>query len=951
MDILRVDMGQQSVSREQLPDGWEMLGGRALVARVLGAEVPPQCDPLGADNKLVIAAGPLAGTMAPQFGRISMGAKSPLTWGIKESNSGGPAAQKLDKLGVRAIVVEGEPPQGKYYVLRISGGEATLHPADGYVGMNNHEQATALHAQYGKRTSLITIGTAGERKYKSAAICLTDAEGNPSRFAGRGGMGAVMGSKGVKAIIVDDSGTSPVPVADKDRFQETVKSWVSTIKRDVVCGLFSQYGTSLAVNQNSWLGTMVADNYHSGRPARFRNVNGETTKETNAGRGGKMHGCMPGCVVQCSIMFHGPQGKPLVGAFEYEAVAMLGTNLGISDIDGIARLQSTCNDIGVDFIEMGSSLGVAAEAGRMRMGDVDSAVALLDQVARDEEFGQALANGVVATAQALDVHRVPAFKRQSIPAHDPRAVKGVGVTYATSPMGADHTAGLTYRRRLNKSGQIDNSVRSQIEAAASDSMGYCLNATPGAPASVYDISARLLNARYRSSLSDEDVFEIGRQTLLDEIAFNDKAGFNEMHEHYPSFVRTEALYPTNAVFDVPDEELNSYVETLKGYRMPRRIWEVRFNPLPDMLVGTGVVNNVGARAKRLGVSKAFLLTDPVMVELGRAREVQDILDRSGVASTVFSDVEPDPPVEEIDKAGERYRQHGCDGIIGLGGGSVMDAAKVTAVRVTHPGPLAEYDATVGGAGKISGRVPPVICIPTTSGTGSEVNRTAMITDKERNTKFPLMAAALQPRLAVMDPALCSSMPKKVTASTGLDALSHCIEGYVARGTEYQPYYDAMALEGVKLIGRSLKKAYDNGDDLSARLDMCMAAAFGAIAVTKGLGVGHAIAHVLGGKYHVPHGDACAMTLLCFVRANQKVCKDEFTDLAWLLDRSYDLELALVRLYGELGAPTRLKELGIPEEDLPMIAFEATKDVANRVSNPVPQLTHKQILDLLKEFYS
>ncbi|MFW6151246.1 MAG: aldehyde ferredoxin oxidoreductase N-terminal domain-containing protein, partial [Chloroflexota bacterium] len=458
MEILRVNMRQQSVSREELPAQWEMLGGRALIARILNAEVPPDCDPLGADNRLVIAAGPLAGTMAPQFGRVSIGGKSPLTSGIKESNAGGPAAQKLDKLGVRAVVIEGEPTEGKFYLLKIGSGEATLLPADGYVGMDNYELASSLFKQFGERAALITIGTAGERRYRTAAVCLTDTQGDPSRFAGRGGMGAVMGARGLKAIVIDDSRTATVPLADRDLFQETVKLWVDTIKRDMACGLFSQYGSTLAVNQNSWLGTMVADNYHSGRHEHFQEANGEAIKELNRGRGGRMHGCMPGCVVQCSIMFNDAQGRPMLGALEYEAVAMLGTNLGITDIDGIARLESMCDDIGVDFIEIGSSLGLAAEAGKMNMGDVESAVALLQQVARDGEFGRVLADGVVATAHALGIDRVPAFKGQSIPAHDPRAVKGIGVTYATSPMGADHTAGLTYRRRLNNRGQVENSV-------------------------------------------------------------------------------------------------------------------------------------------------------------------------------------------------------------------------------------------------------------------------------------------------------------------------------------------------------------------------------------------------------------------------------------------------------------------------------------------------------------
>jgi len=312
-------------------------------------------------------------------------------------------------------------------------------------------------------------------------------------------------------------------------------------------------------------------------------------------------------------------------------------------------------------------------------------------------------------------------------------------------------------------------------------------------------------------------------------------------------------------------------------------------------------------------------------------------------------VEPDPPIEEIERAGQVYQEQGCDGLIGLGGGSAMDSAKATAVRATQPGILAEYDVGVGGTAKIEAPLPPIICIPTTSGTGSETNHTAIITDKQKRVKFPLISDLIKPKLAVIDPILCKTMPPVVTADTGLDALAHCFESYVTRNTAYHPYYEALALYGVKLIGRSLRRAYSNGEDIDARTDMCMAAALGGIAIDKGLGLGHAIGHVLGAHYHIPHGRSCAMGLLCFVRVNKKVCQEQFLDLARALDGSDDLETALVKLYAYLDVATRLRDCGIPREGLERIAFETTKDVANLVGNPVTPNEH-QILELLKEFY-
>ena len=949
MRILRIDMSQLKVAYEELPEEWMLIGGRGLIARIMNKEVPPDTAPLGAENKLIIAGGPLAGTIAPQLGRVSVGGKSPLTLGIKECNSGGPAVQKLDKLGIRAIVVEGAAEEGKLYFLKISQDEATLVPADEYKGMKIYKLAEELYKKYDGEPAIISIGIGGEKRYKAASISLTDMLGDPSRQAGRGGLGAVMGSKGLKAIIIDDSGTPPVPIANKALFKETVKSWLDIIDKDVVCGLFSTFGAPFTIASNCYQGTMPGDNYTTGRPEGFGQVTGEVMRRNIWERGGKMHGCMPGCVIKCSPMYNDAEGKHLTSAFEYEAVAMLGTNLGIHDLDAIARLKHICDELGIDLIEIGSSLGVAASAGRMKMGDVESAIKLLAEIEQGTEFGYVLANGVVSTAKALNISRIPAFKGQAIPAHEPRAVKGIGVTYATNPMGADHTAGLTYRIPLSKTGQIANSLRSQIQAATCDTFGYCLNAVPGGRASIYTFLADLLNARYGLNVTRDDVLEIGKQTIRDELRFNEGAEFSKIYERYPAFIRTEVLPPTNNVFDVADSELDSIWERMETYTVPEKIWEVRFPSIPSILFGAGVFQKLGERAKRLNIKKALVVSDPTMKRLGRPDEIQEILERNGIASAVFSEVESDPPVEGIERAAQFYREQGCDGLIAVGGGSSMDAAKAIAVGASQPGTLTEYENMVGGKAKIKPPVPPVICIPTTSGTGSETNQFAVITDKQRDVKFTVMSDLMVPKLAVIDPILCKTMPPTVTANTGIDALAHCVEGYVGMAAAYHPYCEALALYGVKLIGQSLRTAYNNGEDIDARTDMSMAAAFGGIAFTKGLGLGHAIGHVLGAYYHIPHGKACALGLLCFVRANKKVCQKQFLDLAWALDRSDDLEAALVRLYKDLNIPTRFRDIGIPEKGLKKIAFETSINAVNLAANPASVNEH-QILELLKEFY-
>jgi aldehyde:ferredoxin oxidoreductase len=949
MKILRVDIENEEVTVENLEEEWKIIGGSALIAKIMNKEVPPAADPLGPENLFIVAVGPLAGTGAPQLGRISVGAKSPLTLGIKEANSGGPAAQMLDRLGIGAIVVQGAPRDQHSYCLFVSKDKTTLIPADEYRGLKNYELVDKLRKQYGEKIAVISTGIAGERKYKGASVSFTDIFGDPSRNAARGGLGAVMGSKGLKAIIIDPTQAGGVDIADPEEFRKAVTSWVNTLKHDISCRLYSCFGTPFAISNSASQGTLPSNNYRSGRPANFIAVSGNSIQEILFERGGKMHGCMPGCVVQCSIIYPDKEGKRLCAAYEYETIAMLGTNLGITDPDAIARLKFMCDDLGLDAIETGSSLGLAADAGKMRFGDWQSAARLLEEIEKETPLGFALGNGVVATAQFLNVNRIPAYKGQAIPGHDPRSVKGTGVTYFTSPMGADHTAGLTYRIPRDRDKQAENSLRSQIQAATCDAFGYCLNSVPGGRASIYQFFADLMNARYGLRLTPKDVMEIGKQTLKDQLAFNEKAEFSKMDSKAATFVREEAIAPTGQVFDVDNGEIEGIWKGLDSYQEKEKVWEVRIPPLPDMMFGAGAVSNMGERIRRLKVKKVLLTTDPVMLSMGRADEVRKILESSGIATVIFSDVEPDPPIEIVEKVGKVYTNHGCDGIVGLGGGSSMDTAKAVGLRVTHAGEMREYESIVGGTAKIKPPLPPIICIPTTSGTGSEVNPYAVITDKERDLKFMLMSNHLIPRLAVIDPIYCKTMPAGLTVESGIDALAHCIEGYVSLAIPYHPYFEAMAVYGVKLIGRSLIRAYKNGNDIAARTDMCMAAICGGIAFLKGLGIGHAITHVLGAHYHLPHGRAAIYGLLCFVKANKETCKEQFIDMAQLLNRSNDLEEGLLEFYRRLDIPISLKALGIPKDDLKKIAFYTSRDAVNMATDPT-SISQQKILELLLEIY-
>ena len=556
MKILRVDMSRLETRFEDLPKEWAVLGGRGLSARILTREVPPKADPLGPEAKLVIAGGPLAGTLAPSCGRISVGGKSPLTLGIKEANAGGPAAQKLDRLGIRAIVVEGAAKEGSLHLLVINKDGVTLHDADAYQGMKNYALVDALK-RHGDKAAVISIGPAGERRWKGASVAFTDKDGHPSRHAGRGGLGAVMGAKGLKAIVVDDSGTPAVAIADKDAYREIMGNWPKVIQSDGQLQAFSKYGTPFGILALRGLGSMPSKNYSSEETPDVERISGEALEKLRQERGGRMDGCMPGCIVKCSIIHHDADGKYVTSAFEYETIALLGTNLGIAEPDELARMDRFCDEMGLDTIELGAAMGVAAGAGKMQMGDVRSAWALLDEVEKGTPFGSILGNGVVATSKSLGVKRIPAFKGQAIPAHDGRVCKAVGVTYATSPMGADHTAGLSYEDPMNKEGKVETSFEMQTLMGMVDSLGYCLLASPSDHAAALGFFKGLIKARYGLDLSEDDLLAIGKQTLRDELKFNQGAEFATIHGPDPEFVRNEPLAPTGSVFDVDPDEVAS----------------------------------------------------------------------------------------------------------------------------------------------------------------------------------------------------------------------------------------------------------------------------------------------------------------------------------------------------------------------------------------------------------
>jgi aldehyde:ferredoxin oxidoreductase len=284
-------------------------------------------------------------------------------------------------------------------------------------------------------------------------------------------------------------------------------------------------------------------------------------------RGGKTkEGCHPGCVIQCSNVYHDKDGKVLTSGFEYETIWALGANTLIKELDDIAMLDRLCDDIGLDTIEMGCTIGVAMEGGLIPWGDGKAAIDLLEKVGAGEAMGKIIGNGSAFAGQAFGVDRIPAAKRQGLPAYDPRAVKGVGVTYVTSPMGGDHTAGYAVATNilkvggdvdpLKKEGNVELSKNLQIATAAIDSTGLCLFiafAVLDAEDGVQTI-VNMLNAQYGISLTPDDVIKLGISILKDENEFNTRAGFTKIDDRLPDFFQ-EALPPHNTTWDFTEEEL------------------------------------------------------------------------------------------------------------------------------------------------------------------------------------------------------------------------------------------------------------------------------------------------------------------------------------------------------------------------------------------------------------
>jgi len=546
--LLRIDMTTQTLTTEPYPEKWKLLGGRALSARVLLEECDPKCDPLGPDNVLVFAPGVLAGTAAPTSGRLSVGAKSPMTGGSKEANTGGNPGQHFTKLGYRCIIVTGQPEdESSRFGVELDANGARIVPADDLRGVWNYPACETLSERYPKQTSFVICGPAGEQRLNGASVGTTDQDNRyPTRHAARGGLGAVMGSKGLKFMSLDPGRAKLRRPAEPKAFTALVKGFSKEYKSgpQPLSG-----GTSTTVPTANVMHTFPSRNRISGQFEHADALDGANIHKNFETRGGGMHNCLTGCIVQCSNVVHGPDGKYITSALEFETLTMLGANCAIGDLDEVAHLDRLCDDVGLDTIETGAAIGIYMDAGKMEFGDSEGAKRLIREIGEGTELGKIIGDGADTTGRATNHPRVPTVRGQAIPAWDPRPLLATGITYASSAQGADHTAGLVTNTGLKGDALAHASQKAQITNAIGDASGFCMFV--GAPT---ETVRAFYAAFFGVEITPDEIVDQGWQILQDEWAFNDLAGTPSDAEVMPDCMKTDAIGANgDLVFNVEPE--------------------------------------------------------------------------------------------------------------------------------------------------------------------------------------------------------------------------------------------------------------------------------------------------------------------------------------------------------------------------------------------------------------
>ncbi|MFW9986310.1 MAG: aldehyde ferredoxin oxidoreductase C-terminal domain-containing protein, partial [Candidatus Odinarchaeota archaeon] len=563
--ILRINMSDLSHQWETIPKKYQTFAGRAFTSAVIANEVDPTCHPLREFNKFIVSPGLLAGTPAPSSGRLSVGGKSPLTGGIKEANAGGLTATRLARIGVHGIIIEGMPKKTDWYSILVRKDKCEFLKTNDYAGIGLYELITQIWKDNDSEPGIIGCGIAGQRLLRGAGIFGNNIENtDPGRYAGRGGLGAVLGSKRIVAIISDDTGGSaPKPKKEK-QFKEGIRALTQALNEHPVTGKLKDdkgepygglknYGTNIIQNIINEAGGLPTRAFQKGQFEGAAKISGEAVHELvdetrekfgDKAEGTYAHPCHPGCVMACSnTVPYAKNGKAQVSPLEYESAWALGSNLEIDKLHDVAELNRLCNDLGLDTIETGNALGMLMAGSYIEFGDGTAAIKALKEVYDEKSgIGRQIASGAKAVGEAFGVTRIPVVKGQSLPAYDPRPIRGIGVTYATSPMGADHTSGYTIAAEIlgikdevtdpRKLEKAKLSRDFQATTAYIDSTGYCLfiafcilDDDDGFQGMVDSVDGFLG--------TEIDITEYGMAILKNELDFNKRAGFTNKDDRLP----------------------------------------------------------------------------------------------------------------------------------------------------------------------------------------------------------------------------------------------------------------------------------------------------------------------------------------------------------------------------------------------------------------------------------
>jgi aldehyde:ferredoxin oxidoreductase len=563
-DYLHIDLAEKKVRREKFSGEQVARSGRYFIARTLVDSGSATVDPLSDANPLIFSAGPFAGTNFSNANRLSVGCRSPLTGGIKEANSGGTFGFALGQLNIAGFTLNGRA--SEWTVMHIArDGSVTFSPADDLLGLSNFACAQRLHERFGKKVSLALCGPVGEYQGLLAGISFSDTDLRPSRLAARGGVGAVMGAKQVKAIVAE---LDRMPkLHDRKKVIGAVKQYNAFLEEDEIAQNMKIYGTALMADVQNYLGGLPVRNFSSGRfvdpDKEVLRMGGQFIYQQNTERGGETaHPCMPGCTIECSNVYVDAQGQEIASPVEYETLGLMGTNCGLDDPDDLARVNYVANDLGIDTIEAGAMIAVLMEAGQGEFGDSDFILRVLEEIRVGSENGRLWAQGTARVGEHYGVARVPVIKRQAISAYDPRVVEGTGITMMMTAQGADHTAGNLPKldtREMDAAQIVAASFEAQRVMAASDSLGLCIFGR-GVTDTNSDFIVAAINNALGTDLAPSFYDELGSETLRLEHEFNRAAGFSDADDDLPAFFYEESLPPMNRVARFYGKELNRYRE-------------------------------------------------------------------------------------------------------------------------------------------------------------------------------------------------------------------------------------------------------------------------------------------------------------------------------------------------------------------------------------------------------